>query len=306
MAKTGMGIDIGGSHITCQLFDLEQHAALPGSRKRFSIDSRASSDSILNGWVEALNQTAESIGIANLEGIGFAMPGPFDYLNGIAWFKGIPKFEALYGVHVKTELIKRMHLPDNFKIRFLNDASSFAVGESWLGEVAHFDRVIALTLGTGFGTTFINNGLPVAGTDGIPEDGFLYHIPFKNSIADDYFSTRWFINNYKEKTGKQIPGVKELTLFASSDSTVQELFHEFGTNLGAFLAPWVKQFDAEAIVIGGNISKSFTWFQDDLQSQLSHTTIRISKMEESAALAGSARLCDDSFYSELLKTNIIK
>lgn len=306
MAKTGMGIDVGGSHITCQLFDLEQNLALPQSRKRFSIDSKASADIILNGWVAAINDIAGETGTSKLKGIGFAMPGPFDYLNGIAWFKGIPKFEALYGIDVKTELYRKMNLPENFKIRFLNDASSFAVGESWLGEASQFERIIALTLGTGFGTTFIKNGLPVAGTEGVPEDGFLYHIHFKDSIADDYFSTRWFINNYQEKTGKQISGVKELTLLASSEKTVQELFHEFGTNLGTFLSPWVKQFHAEAIVIGGNISKSYAWFQDDLQSRLGNTTILISKMEENAALAGSARLCDDNFYSELLKTNIIK
>ncbi len=306
MGKTGMGIDIGGSHITCQLFDLDRDLALPGSKKRFSIDSNASSEIILNGWVEAIRETAGEISTSNLEGIGFAMPGPFDYLNGIAWFKGVPKFESLYGLNVKSEIIKRLDLPDNFKIRFLNDASSFAVGESWLGQASSIKRVIALTLGTGFGSTFINSGLPVASTDGVPEDGFLYHIPFKDSIADDYFSTRWFVNNYQVKTGHQASGVKELTTLASSDKIALELFHEFGNNLGTFLTPWVKKFGADAIVIGGNISKSFEWFQSSLQSILVNTPILISKMEENAALAGAARLSDDIFYNELLKTNIIK
>jgi len=301
-----MGIDIGGSHITCQLFDLEQNRALPESRKRFSIDSNASSDSILHSLVEAIKQTAEYIGFSKLDGIGFAMPGPFDYLNGIALFKGVPKFEQLYGINVRTELMERMNLPDDFKIRFLNDASSFAVGESWLGDASQFKRIIALTLGTGFGTTFIKNGLPVAGTQGVPDDGFLYHIPFKDSIADDYFSTRWFVNKYQEKTGHQISGVLELVDNSSIDETAQELFREFGDNLGTFLAPWAKRFQADAIVMGGNIAKSFEWFHDGLRTQLGNLMIKVSKLEENAALAGSARLCDDAFYSELLKTNIIK
>jgi glucokinase len=261
MGKTGMGIDIGGSHITCQLFDMKQNLALAHSRRRLSIDSNSTADIILNSWIDAINQSCVSIGISNLEGIGFAMPGPFDYLHGVALFKGVPKFEQLYGINVRTELLNRINLPDDFKIRFLNDASSFAVGESWLGEASQYNRIIALTLGTGFGTTFIKNGLPIAGTEGVPQDGFLYHIPFKDSIADDYFSTRWFINKYQEKTGQQISGVKDLVENASNDKVSVELFEEFGDNLRNFLAPWVKQFHADAIVIGGNISKSFKWFQ---------------------------------------------
>jgi len=306
MSKTGMGIDIGGSHITCQLFDMEQNLALAHSRRRLSIDSNSPADIILNSWIDAINQSCVSIGISNLEGIGFAMPGPFDYLHGVALFKGVPKFEQLYGINVRTELLNRINLPDDFKIRFLNDASSFAVGESWLGEASQYNRIIALTLGTGFGTTFIKNGLPIAGTEGIPQDGFLYHIPFKDSIADDYFSTRWFINKYQKKTGQKISGVKDLVENASNDKVSVKLFEEFGDNLCNFLTPWVKQFNADAIVIGGNISKSFEWFQDSLKNQLGHTQIMISKMEENAALAGSARLCDDTFYNKLLKTNIIK
>lgn len=301
-----MGIDVGGSHITCQLFDLEKNVSIPSSRKRISLDSAGSADAIIDGWVEAIRQTAENQGILNLEGIGFAMPGPFDYLNGIALFKGVLKFESLYGINIKTELETRLNLPDDFKIRFLNDASCFAVGETWLGEVKDYKRVIALTLGTGFGTTFIKSGLPVAGIHGIPDDGFLYHIPFKNSIADDYFSTRWFINEYKKKTGVTVSGVKALVELTDRDKIAKGLFYEFGINLGMFLNPWINQFEANAIVIGGNISKSFKLFQNNLKTQLSSVVIKISQLEENAALAGSARLCDNTFYEKLLTTNIIK
>ncbi len=306
MEKIALGIDVGGSHITCQLFDLEENNPLSNSKQRFSMDSNGPSDSILNGWVEAIHLTAETLEISELEGIGFAMPGPFDYVNGIAKFEGVPKFRELYGINIKSELIRRMKLSDEFKIRFLNDATCFAVGESWLGKVSNYDRVIALTLGTGFGTTFIKNGLPVAGNEGIPNDGFLYHIPFKNAIADDYFSTRWFINNYNEKSDTTISGVKELAKMAMNEKIAREIFQEFGANLGTFLAPWVKQFKANAIVIGGNISRSYKLFQKTLEDHLGKTIIMVSEMEENAALAGGARLCDNAFYEELLKTNIVK
>lgn len=306
-----MGIDIGGSHITCQLFDLNENQLITGSKTRISVDGKGSKNSILKSWGTAIEQTAGPGNIKKLKGIGFAMPGPFDYRNGIAWFdKNVDKFHHLSGVDVKQELIRRLKLPADFPIRFLNDASSFAVGEANIDPVSNFNRIIALTLGTGFGTTFIKNGLPVAGQDGIPEDGFLYHIPFQQSIADEYFSTRWFSNEYQKQTGIAISGVKQLAELAESDSTTKELFNEFGKNLGSFLVPWIQKFNAECVVIGGNIAKSYPLFKGEMNRQFRkedvEIRVHISELDENAALIGSARLCDDIFYKKLTETKMIK
>lgn len=309
MEKWSMGVDIGGSHITCQLFDLNANKLEPGTRIRIPVDGMGSKESILNNWVNAIEQTVSNREINNLAGIGFAMPGPFDYPKGIAWFdKNVGKFQNLYGVDVKAELLSRLKLPSNFPIRFLNDAASFAVGEANVEPGSIYKRIIALTIGTGFGTTFIKNGLPVAGVDGIPEDGFLYHIPFQNGIADDYFSTRWFLNAFKNKTGKKIEGVKELVEIAENDRKAKELFTDFGNNLGNFLVPWIQSFNADCIILGGNISKSFIRFGKEMKNQFSLNGIDIvifqSILDEDAALIGSAKLCDDKFYAKLTTPKI--
>jgi glucokinase len=305
MNKLAIGADIGGSHITCQVFDIENQIPFENTLVRKSVDSHGSKDEIIASWVEAIKKTAESVGLNQLAGIGFAMPGPFDYPNGIALFNAdVQKFENLYGVDVKSELINHMGLSPDFPIRFLNDASCFAIGEAWLGDAANYERIIAITLGTGFGTTFIKNRIPVAGADGIPEDGFLYHIPFQNSIADDYFSTRWFLNEFKEKTGTQISDVKELTDRAKSDYKVHGIFEKFGENLGGFLVPWINRFNADCIVLGGNISKSYPLFQKQMEKQFDinglQTAICLSKTDETAALFGSAKLCDEDFYRKIV------
>lgn len=130
MEKIAMGIDIGGSHITCQLFGLNTNKLIAGSKVRNSVDGNGSKESILESWVKAIKQTTSQKDLNNLTGIGFAMPGPFDYKNGVAWFdKNVDKFQKLYGVDVKAELLQRLDLPNDFPIRFLNDASSFAVGD---------------------------------------------------------------------------------------------------------------------------------------------------------------------------------
>ena len=309
MKKMAIGVDIGGSHITCQLVNLATPGVDGNSKVRLPVNGKASKETIIAGWVEAIRKTIGTTRLDSLAGIGFAMPGPFDYPNGVAWFKGVQKFENLYGVNVKAELINHLRLPESFPVRFLNDAACFAVGETWLGNAARYRRVIALTLGTGFGTTFIRDGLPVAGTDGIPTDGFLYHVPFRDSVADDYFSTRWFLKEYNLIPGQQVSGVKELAEKVKTDKNAANLFRDFGINLGTFLCDWIKKFDAECVVIGGNISKSYPLFREEMEFQFQKngigTVVRLSSLDEDAALMGSARLCDNRFYQKLIETKIL-
>jgi glucokinase len=295
-----IGADIGGSHIACRIFDLKNNCAVGGGNIRLTVNSRASAGEITDCWSEAIKKTSEYLELKSLSEIGFAMPGPFDYRNGIAWFKGVNKFDNLYGMNIKEELRQKLELPHEMPLRFLNDASCFAIGEAWLGKAPRYKKTIALTLGTGFGSTFIEKGLPAAGIEGIPEDGFLYRIPFKGGIADDFFSSRWFTNEYKIRTGKEIEDVKTLAENAKRNAEGKKLFHTFGTNLGVFLASWVNAFNAECIVLGGNISKSFPLFKNPLQAALAkkglNPFIYSSVNSEMTSLYGGAKLCDDAFY----------
>jgi glucokinase len=303
MKNIAIGVDIGGSHVTCQLFDLASHLLIEGTHCRKPVSSQGAANEILDAWAEAIRESARNYNLPDLTGIGFAMPGPFDYPGGIAWFRDVEKFDALYGINVRSEMQKRLGLPSGFPVRFLNDAACFAIGESFQGEAARHTRILAITLGTGFGTTFLDNHLPVAGKYGVPDDGFLYRVPFRNSVADDYFSTRWFLKEYETQTGKSAKGVKELAGRAATDAKITTLFNTFGNNLGTFLVPWLENFNAGCLVIGGNISASFPLFKDELlrifrESGLS-TRVVISSLGEDAALAGSASLCDNDLYSKL-------
>lgn len=304
MFKFVLGVDIGGSHITCQIFDLEEHKLVAGTRTRFDVDCHAASEDILDAWVSAIRSATESYTLSDFSGIGFAMPGPFDYFNGIALFKEVEKFDSLFGIDIRSELRQRLFLPESFRIRFLNDAASFAIGESYMGEAAHLERFLAITLGTGFGTTFIHQHIPVAGMDGIPEDGFLYHLPFNDSNADNHFSTRWFIRQYLLQTGIAPHGVRELAERAQEDQVAGALFHTFGSYLGLFLAPFLKRFMADGLVIGGNISSAWHLFKPAFMEELMKADLRIqvivSGLQEDAALAGAASLCDDALYAQLV------
>jgi len=300
MKKYAIGSDIGGSHISCALIDIEKKNIPGQSLMTKEVNNHASADEILNNWCIVLKNTMDRVSEKDLAGIGFAMPGPFDYLKGIALFTGEnAKYEKLFGVHVADELSKRLDLPPD-RFRFMNDATAFAAGEAWIGKAAHTIRSLSVTLGTGFGSAFIDGGLPVVERGDVPEKGCLWHLPFLEGIADDYFSTRWFVNRYLEITGQKANGVKELAEKAFSDQAAKDIFDEFGTHFGLFLGPWLKKFDPEMLVIGGNISGAYPLFgrvfESLLRDQEIKTGIEISEFMEEAAIAGSARLFNESFW----------
>jgi glucokinase len=301
MRKISIGADIGGSHITTMAVDLESGAILRETHARCNVNAKGGAGEILTAWKSALNETIEKSKQHHLTGIGFAMPGPFDYPNGIAWFSGVDKFDALYGVDIRREIKLLPAIAEDLPVRFLNDATCFAIGEGWLGTASKYNRVLAITLGTGFGSAFLDHGVPVSTGDEVPLHGWVYHLPFGDSIADDHFSTRWFIKRYKEQTGNTITGALELASKAMAEPAAMQIFTEFGNNLGQFLSPLIRKFEAHCLIIGGNISQSYHLFSKPFLSGLESNGVRnlhvyVSSMGEDAAIAGSARLSDNEFY----------
>lgn len=120
MKKIALGTDIGGSHITCQLFNLDNNQPVEYTRHRVAANSRASKNEILDEWVNAIRLATKNHKIPSLSGIGFAMPGPFDYRNGVAWFEGVQKFENLYGANIREEIKNRLNLSENFPVKTQN------------------------------------------------------------------------------------------------------------------------------------------------------------------------------------------
>jgi glucokinase len=302
MKNLAIGADIGGSHIYCAAVDLDSHDILSGTGSHRSINNKASADEILDGWTDALRETLSNIDLRDLTGIGFAMPGPFDYSKGIALFERVEKYESLYGKNISEELKKRLGLEDT-KFRYINDATAFAIAESWVGNAGGHKKMIALTLGTGFGSAFMDSGIPVIAGDTVPEMGCVWHLPFKSGIANDYFSTPWFIRNYKERSGHTVSGVKELHDRADDDPIAMDLFEEYGANMGRFLSPWIRRFNAKIIVIGGNITGAFDLFGRMLKEELikdnTDVEVLLSDLKEDAAVLGGARLITEEYWQKV-------
>lgn len=298
-----VGVDIGGSHILSGAVSMETGQILSNTSVELKVDNKASKSSILETWAKAINGTISELGQEQIQGIGFGMPGAFNYRKGIALFEGNDKYENLYGVAVPEELTPLLATKD-VALRFINDASAFAVGEAWKGLSASSHRSILLTLGTGFGSSFVQDGVPVVDGPEVPEHGCLWHLSFEQGIADEYFSTRWFVNTFFNRTGEQVLGAKEIHDKAlQGDSEALQLFREFGINLSHFMDHWIRTFNPEVIIVAGNIGKAWQLIQDPFLDHLkqigSRTKVYVSELKESAAILGSARLFHEPSWKKI-------
>ncbi len=276
-----LGIDIGGSHITGGLVDLNNKELLTDSIQRLSVDSSLNAEVIIEKWstfiedIFAKNNQVEKI-------IGIAVPGPFDYVKGIFLIKDQQKFKDLYGLNIKIALAKQLKISKD-NISFKNDAAAFLQGEVFGNSYLNNKKVLGLTLGTGLGSAIC--------IDERAEDADLWNIPFLDGIAEDYLSTRWFLGFYKQITGKTVQDVKELAFKAKSDFKAIDVFNKFGYNLAQFLMPLIKNHDIEAVVIGGNISKASNLFFPSLKNTLNKSNLNVdvsvTKLNEYAALMGA-------------------
>jgi glucokinase len=298
-----IGIDIGGSHISCAAVDLVTCKISRETITERAVDNKAQADEILGIWADAISGAIKKVPGSKIKGIGFGMPGPFDYVKGISYIKGVAKYENLYGCNVKDGISERLSIYGKFPVRFMNDVSSFAVGEALVGKAAKVNRSMAITLGTGFGSAFIAGRIPIVDGPEVPKLGCVYHLPYGDNIADDYFSTRWFLGSYKKLTGKELSGVKEFADLALTDKTAMDLFTEFGNNIGIFLAPWLKKFKAEIVVVGGNISHAYNLFgktfEESLKKEGCECKVALSELKEDAAFIGSAYLLDEKFWKAI-------
>jgi len=278
------GVDIGGTHITSCLIDIDTGNPIEGSDARGDIDPHQNEEHIIRSWAETIAASSKKHGIP-MGHIGIAMPGPFDYEKGVSLITGLHKYECLYKLNVKDMLSRELGISTG-DIRMMNDASAFLSGEAKSGAGKGCKHLAGITLGTGLGSAkFI---------DGQCQDAELWRMPFRGSRAEEYLSSRWFISEYEKKTGKKVNGVRALADLAETDTVARNLFEEFGYTLGEVLTRRFSDHFPERIVVGGNISKAWHLFNSHCSSVVKEHAPECmlipARLGENAALIGAACL----------------
>ena len=293
MKRYAIGVDIGGSHLTAAAVELLSGEVVPDSVAVSALDTRAGASEILEVWAETIGSAFRMVA-GSVEGIGIAIPGPFDYGEGSSTICGVEKYDRIFGLNLTLSLVVRISGADSCRIRYVNDASAFALGESLGGALKGVRRGLALTLGTGLGSGFLLDGRLVTHGEGVPPEGWVYCLPYEGAIADDAFTTRWFLRRYRELTGREATGVREIAGEADRVPEAAAVFSDYGERLGAFTASLCEGFPAEAVVLGGNISRAFDRFAPAMCRVLAERGCRArvspSASPDRATLVGAASL----------------
>ncbi len=290
-----LGLDVGGTHITTAVIAINEMKVLDFSVHKESFDSNLPADEILDVWEKAIHSSWKNSGIEKLKGLAICMPGPFDYESGICWIKDQAKYEHFYSLNIRELIRERLNLPNDLPIVFDNDANCFGKGEFFKNVENSSKKLMAVTLGTGLGASFIDNGNAIDSGTQVPADGELYNLPFKTGIAEDYVSARGLISRYKAASGIEISnGLELFSLANTGDVMAIKVFEEVGADLAKIVIPWLKSFGADSFIIGGKIANASDYFLPAFQQKIkdsgSEVNILVSTDNEIAALLGATSL----------------
>jgi glucokinase len=293
-----IGMDVGGTHITSAVIDVTDMKVLKSSVHKECFDSNLPVDQVMEFWEKSIRFSLINSEVENIDGITICFPGPFDYKNGISMIKGQDKYENFYGLNISDLIRERLSLSDDFTVFFENDAVCFGKGEVYKDKKNLSKKVMAVTLGTGLGSCFIDKGVSISSGSQVPTDGEIWNLPFKNGIAEDYVSLRGLLSKYFALSGIQLENGLELYNFATAgDKNALQVFEEMGEDLAEIVIPCLKKFSAEHFIIGGKIGNSSSLFLPSFNKRNkelgNEISVQVSSDNEDAALLGAASMLSD-------------
>lgn len=275
-------LDVGGTSVKGYLSETDDFVIIKS--KVYPAMAQASSDIIFRNFCNIIADLSSGRRIVR---IGMAFPGPFDYENGISLMNGINKYDAIYGKSIPDSLSALSPDLKDVSYSFLNDVEAFALGCVADDKSISDKRVFCLCIGTGAGSAFVENGRIRKTGDDIPQNGWITYVPFRSSIMDDYISERGLEKEAENTCGERYTGKELFEKCRKSDSTARLVFRKFGETLTEALSPVLDRFHPDDIIIGGNISKSFEYFGDDMKKYCKERQIGLKLQPDTSKMAAA-------------------
>lgn len=272
-----IGVDLGGTNI---------RAGLIGDDGIIKMNtSPLINKDNLESTIEQLKTLIHTVYQEDIVGIGIGVPSVVDLEKGIVYdVVNIPSWKE---VPLKDILEKEFNVP----VFINNDVNCFVLGEKYFGVGRNHKTFVGITLGTGIGSGIIIDDKLYNGNNcGAGEIGYL---PYLKYDLEHYCSSYFFevINN---TTAHQTFLEAE-----KNDPKALKLWDEFGHHVGVALKSVVYAYDPEAIILGGSISKAYTYFGKQIKETLKDTyfpksieklKIYISDVENVSMLGAAAQV----------------
>lgn len=256
-------LDVGGTFVKSVVATL-QGELLPNTETSVPINSDGTREEIERSFATVVangRAIAEYNGYL-LAGVGVAFPGPFDYNTGISYMTH--KFAALEKVSMKDFFHSLLDIGEDMPVVFMHDVTAAVLGELRFGAAQGYKNVAVVTLGTGLGFSHTIDGEIQFSPVGSPAVS-IYNRPYRDGVLEDYASKRGFLRSYAEVCGKELPSNLTVAMIgglcAEGDKEALQSFYNVGEILATELKPLLEEFNIECLLFGGQISRSFRFFE---------------------------------------------
>jgi glucokinase len=156
-----IGIDLGGTNVRAGSVTLKGELL---ACQDVPINARQGPQAGVERIAGLITRVAGQTG-GRMQGIGLGSTGPVDRdLGAIQNPYTLPTWE---NVDIVRPLRERFQVP----VTIENDADAAALGESWIGAGRGQSRLLMVTVGTGVGTAFLQEGMVYRGAGGVHCEG---------------------------------------------------------------------------------------------------------------------------------------
>jgi glucokinase len=158
-------------------------------------------------------------------------------------------------------------------------------------------RCVGITLGSGVGSSFLDDGVPVTTGPTVPPNGRAHQLKIGPTDLEDVVSRRAILARYLAGPDGGAPGLDVREVFERSrggDAWATQVLQDAFRALGSALAPWFTRFGATVVAFGGAMIGSWDLILPPLRSGLTDagapTDIELlpSADTERSALVGAA------------------
>jgi glucokinase len=259
-----LGIDVGGGSAKIGLV-APDGAVL--ARRQVASDPALGGGALLDSYLDAAFALQAEIKVAELAGIGIGLPGQIDaaggttHLGNVASLNGFPIVDY---VRTRTGMIAALE----------NDATLAALAEHRHGAGRGSRRFLTVTLGTGIGVGFIENGNAVHTSNGTLGD--IGHVIVDPSgeracrqgchgCLESVASALALGERFRRLLGAG-PGSDDIApLFARAvqgDAECLQIVDEAARFIAAGIVTWTHIFAPDRIAIAGGVSAAGPVFRD--------------------------------------------
>jgi fructokinase len=256
MSDCVIGIDLGGTKVEACLLDSRRNCL---SRRRVFSEASEGLDHVMDTIAQLIRTVAEG---QSYSAVGMGTPGTY-----------IPSEDRIYGsphtpVYESRGFLRLLKKRLSAPVVIDNDANCLAIAEYFASCSGKFHSVLAVIMGTGFGSGLILNDKLYRGPRGA--GGEIGHTTIdihgrrcecgRKGCVEAYLSGPSLSRRYAERSGKTIPLEDIFELYRNGEPQAIGLFEESARILGEVFANAVNVLDLEAIILGGGVSNLPVWY----------------------------------------------